>query len=42
MGFSVLEFKDHAIYPELLRSIGFGDVSFTAAYDHVLYQAVKQ
>ncbi len=42
MGFSVLEFKDHAIYPELLRSIGFGDVSSTAAYDHVLYQAVKQ
>jgi bacteriochlorophyll C20 methyltransferase len=42
MGFSVLECKDHAIYPEVLRSIGFDDVRVDAAYDHVLYQAVKQ
>lgn len=41
MGFSVLEFKDHAIYPELLRSVGFSNVTFDQAYDHVLYQAVK-
>ncbi|MEI6775398.1 MAG: C-20 methyltransferase BchU [Chloroflexales bacterium] len=41
MSFSVLEFKDHAIYPDVLRSIGFVDVSFDQAYDHVLYQAVK-
>ncbi|NJM05786.1 C-20 methyltransferase BchU [Candidatus Gracilibacteria bacterium] len=42
MGFSVLEFKDHTIYPELLHSIGFGDVQVDEAYGHVLYQAVKQ
>jgi bacteriochlorophyll C20 methyltransferase len=41
MGFSVLEFKDHAIYPDLLRSVGFADVTMDEAYDHVLYQAVK-
>ncbi|MGB9738884.1 MAG: C-20 methyltransferase BchU [Chloroflexus aggregans] len=41
MGFSVLEFKDHAIYPDLLRQIGFTDVTFDEGYDHVLYQAVK-
>ncbi len=41
MNFSVLEFKDHGIYPELLKEIGFGEVSFAEGYDHVLYQAVK-
>jgi C-20 methyltransferase BchU len=41
MGFSVLEFKDHHIYPEVLRSVGFSDVTFHEAYEHVLYQAVK-
>ncbi len=41
MNFSVLEFKDHAIYPDLLREIGFTDVRFAEGYDHVLYQAVK-
>jgi bacteriochlorophyll C20 methyltransferase len=41
MGFSVLEFKDHAIYPEVLRQVGFGNVTFHTAYDHVLYQARK-
>ncbi|MEI8308320.1 MAG: C-20 methyltransferase BchU [Chloroflexales bacterium] len=41
MEFSVLEFKDHTIYPDVLRSIGFIDVSFDQAYDYVLYQAVK-
>lgn len=41
MNFSVLEFKDHAIYPELLQELGFTDVSFDEGYDHVLYQAVK-
>jgi bacteriochlorophyll C20 methyltransferase len=41
MGFSVLEFKDHAIYPDVLRSVGFTDVTLDQAYDHVLYQAVK-
>lgn len=41
MNFSVLEFKDHAIYPELLREIGFADVTFAEGYDHVLYQAMK-
>lgn len=41
MNFSVLEFKDHAIYPELLREIGFRDITFAEGYDHVLYQAVK-
>ena len=42
MNFSVLEFKDHGMYPGLLRELGFGEVSFTEGYDHVLYQAVKQ
>ncbi|MEI7768804.1 MAG: C-20 methyltransferase BchU [Chloroflexales bacterium] len=41
MGFTVLEFKDHAIYPDVLRSVGFTDVTFDQAYDYVLYQAVK-
>ncbi len=41
MDFSVLEFKDHAIYPDVLREVGFGEISFDEAYDHVLYQAVK-
>jgi len=41
MGFSVLEFKDHAVYPELLRAAGFTDVRLDTAYDHVLYQATK-
>jgi bacteriochlorophyll C20 methyltransferase len=41
MGFSVLDFKDHAIYPGLLTQLGFTDISFDTAYDHVLYQAVK-
>lgn len=41
MGFSVLEFKDHAIYPDLLRQVGFTDVTLDEGYEHVLYQAVK-
>jgi bacteriochlorophyll C20 methyltransferase len=41
MNFSVLEFKSHTIYPDVLRSVGFQDVQLTEAYDHVLYQAVK-
>lgn len=41
MGFSVLDFKDHAIYPGILAQLGFADVRFASAYDHVLYQAVK-
>ncbi len=41
MNFSVLEFKSHEIYPDVLRSVGFQDVQLTEAYDHVLYQAVK-
>lgn len=41
MHFSVLEFKSHTIYPEVLRSVGFTDVRFDEGYDHVLYQAVK-
>lgn len=40
--FSVLAFKDHKIYPELLREIGFDEVVCDEAYDHVLYQAVKR
>lgn len=41
MNFSVLEFKDHAIYHELFAELGFTEVSFAEGYDHVLYQAVK-
>lgn len=41
MGFSVLDFKNHTIYPEVLRNVGFRDVQFDEAYEHVLYQAVK-
>jgi C-20 methyltransferase BchU len=41
MGFSVLDFKDHGIYPGLLTQLGFTDVRLDSAYDHVLYQAVK-
>lgn len=41
MNFSVLEFKDHRIYPGLLAELGFTEISFDEAYDHVLYQAVK-
>lgn len=41
MNFSVLDFKDHAIYPGLLAQLGFRDVRLDSAYDHVLYQAVK-
>jgi bacteriochlorophyll C20 methyltransferase len=41
LDFGVLEFKDLGIYPDLLREIGFSDVTFAEAYDHVLYQAVK-
>ncbi len=41
MGFSVLEFKSHTIYPDVLRNVGFRDVQFHEAYEHVLYQAVK-
>lgn len=41
MGFSVLEFKDHGIYPDVLRQVGFEQVTFHSAYDHVLYQARK-
>ncbi|PDW04110.1 bacteriochlorophyllide d C-20 methyltransferase BchU [Candidatus Viridilinea mediisalina] len=41
MNFSVLEFKDHALYKELLQELGFRDITVTEGYDHVLYQAVK-
>jgi bacteriochlorophyll C20 methyltransferase len=41
MGFSVLEFKSHTIYPDVLQRVGFRDVQFNEAYDHVLYQARK-
>lgn len=41
LNFSVLDFKSHAIYPDILRRVGFEDVTFHEAYDHVLYQAVK-
>ncbi|EFO81046.1 C-20 methyltransferase BchU [Oscillochloris trichoides DG-6] len=41
MGFSVLDFKDHELYTKILEGIGFTDVTMHAAYDHVLYQAVK-
>ncbi|GAB4447115.1 MAG: C-20 methyltransferase BchU [Chloroflexi bacterium OHK40] len=41
MHFSVLEFKDHQIYPELLAELGFTGVTRDEAYDHVLYQATK-
>lgn len=42
MGFSVLEFKGHAVYNQILEQVGFGDIRVAAAYDHVLYQAVKR
>jgi bacteriochlorophyll C20 methyltransferase len=41
MAFSVLDFKDHALYPALLEQVGFRDVSFDQAFGHVLYQAVR-
>ncbi len=41
MQFSVLDFKSHTIYPQVLRNVGFEEVRFDQAYDHVLYQAVK-
>ncbi|MEI6045369.1 MAG: C-20 methyltransferase BchU [Chloroflexota bacterium] len=41
MDFSPFEFKNHNIYPDVLRSAGFVDVQFDEAYDHVLYQAIK-
>ncbi|MEI8167961.1 MAG: hypothetical protein WCG26_16375 [Chloroflexales bacterium] len=37
LDFGVLEFKDHGIYPDVLREIGFTDVAFAEQYDHVLY-----
>jgi bacteriochlorophyll C20 methyltransferase len=41
MNFSVLEFKDHGIYPGIMQQLGFTAISVDEAYDHVLYQAVK-
>lgn len=41
MAFSVLEFKSHTIYPDILQRAGFRDIQFDEAYGHVLYQAVK-
>lgn len=41
LDFAVLEFKNHEIYPDVLREVGFTDVTLHEAYDHVLYQAVK-
>lgn len=41
MNFSVLDFKSHTIYPDILRRVGFTDVTYNRAYDHALYQAVK-
>jgi bacteriochlorophyll C20 methyltransferase len=42
MNFSVLDFKDHAIYPDLLTQLGFTDIRLDEAYDHLLYQAAKR
>jgi bacteriochlorophyll C20 methyltransferase len=39
--FSVLDFKSHTLYLDILRSVGFEDITCTEAYDHVLYQATK-
>lgn len=39
--FSVLEFKHHTLYPEILKGIGFENVTCHEEYDHVLYQAIK-
>ncbi len=41
LNFSVLDFKSHTIYPDVLRRVGFEDVTMHEAYEHVLYQAVK-
>ncbi|NJP05995.1 MAG: C-20 methyltransferase BchU [Chloroflexaceae bacterium] len=41
MDFSMLEFKSHRIYPELLKQIGFQEIRYDEDYEYVLYQAVK-
>jgi bacteriochlorophyll C20 methyltransferase len=41
LNFSVLDFKSHTIYPDVLRRVGFEDVTMHEVYEHVLYQAVK-
>jgi bacteriochlorophyll C20 methyltransferase len=41
MDFSVLDFKKHAEYPNILKSVGFTDVTFNEKFGHLLYQAVK-
>ena len=39
--FVVMGFKNHAVYGDLLREIGFEQVHCDEAYDHVLFQAAK-
>lgn len=41
MEFSVLSFKSHTVYPEILSAVGFSDIQYDEAYDYVLYQAIK-
>jgi bacteriochlorophyll C20 methyltransferase len=41
LDFSVLDFKDHGVYPGLLQQIGFTDITLAEEYGHVLYQAIK-
>jgi bacteriochlorophyllide d C-20 methyltransferase len=41
MGFSVLEFKSHTVYTQILSELGFREIRVASDYDHVLYQAVK-
>lgn len=42
MNFVVLDFKDHAVYPQLLAECGFSDISFDEQHGYVLYQGVKR
>jgi bacteriochlorophyll C20 methyltransferase len=39
--FVMMGFKDHAVYGDLLREIGFEQVRCDEAYDHVLFQGKK-
>jgi bacteriochlorophyll C20 methyltransferase len=41
MGFSVLDFKSHTVYNQILTDLGFTQIKSVTAYDHVLYQALK-
>ncbi len=40
--FAPMEFKDQSIYANILNRVGFGEISFFADYENILYQAVKQ